>query len=103
MGFLGLTVCYLMRSNLSVAIVVMINSTSTDESTQFDSESFFGNKMYERETAVNGTSNGTCSNDDSSGNINTVRYNSECCVWIYIKLIFHNREGNSIGIQRRKG
>jgi len=73
MGFLGLTVCYLMRSNLSVAIVVMINSTSTDESSLFDSESyFFGNKMHGKEIVVNGTSNGTCSNDGSSGNINTV-------------------------------
>lgn len=74
MGFLGLTVCYLMRSNLSVAIVIMINSTSTDESTLFDSESYFlGTKMYYKDVVVNdGTSNGTCSNDGSSGNINTV-------------------------------
>lgn len=69
----------MMRSNLSVAIVVMINSTSTtDGSSALSNPSAFKNFIY-HETSFqtsnldnNTSSNGTCGDDDSSANINTV-------------------------------
>jgi len=70
MGFLGLTCIYLTRTNLTVAIVDMINSTSSTTAPS-SMESLFRSSMLFSDTSSSAYANGTCY-DEESGAANQV-------------------------------